>query len=173
MPPALADLVPAGRFPDILNALYGWASARPDRLPGARDPGATALEQVAANLTGLRVDYYALVDFRGFVEMVDALGGVTVDVPRPVAFPRIAAAVRRNVRTDIPRRVLPDLIDLLAGVDRGRVVSLGFTSPAYTAGVSGPGYPVPDLPAIRAATRVAVSGGGVRGAASPGGELCG
>ena len=57
--------------------------ADPDRFPG-RDPGATALKQVAANLTGLRVDYYALVDFRGFVEMVDALGGVTIDVPRPV-----------------------------------------------------------------------------------------
>ena len=35
-------------------------------------------------MTGLRVDYYALVDFRGFVEMVDALGGVTVTVTRPV-----------------------------------------------------------------------------------------
>ena len=54
-----------------------------DRFPG-RDPGATALKQVAANLTGLRVNYYALVDFRGFVEMVDALGGVTVTCPRPV-----------------------------------------------------------------------------------------
>ena len=176
VPPAAAGLVPDGRFPDILNALYGWAHGHPELFPG-RDPGATALKQVAANLTGLRVDYYALVDFRGFVEMVDALGGVTVDVPRPVldrvsppeegqdwiridlqpgrqkltalqafayvrarsqssdyerirrqrcvmvalaqqtdpakvlrSFPRLAGAARRNVSTDIPRRVLPDLV---------------------------------------------------------------
>jgi LCP family protein required for cell wall assembly len=239
LPPRAAGLVPGGRFPGILNALYGWATAHADRFPGGRDPGATALKQVAANLTGLRIDYYALVDFRGFVEMVDALGGVTVDIPRPVldrvsppeegedwiridlpagrrhldareafayvrarsqssdyerirrqrcvlaamaqqadagrlltAFPRIARAARRNVRTDIPRRVLPDLVRLVAGVDRRRVVSLGFTPPAYTSGFVGPGYPVPDIPAIRAATRTAISGAGARGARSLGGEVC-
>jgi len=239
LPPRAAGLVPGGRFPGILNALYGWATAHPDLFPG-RDPGATALKQVAANLTGLRVDYYALVDFRGFVEMVDALGGVTVTVTRPVldrvsppeeggdwiridlpagrrrldaheafayvrarsqssdherirrqrcvvaalaqqadagrllrAFPRIAGAARRNVRTDIPRRVLPDLIRHVAGVDRRRVVSLGFTPPAYTAGFVGPGYPVPDVPAIRAATFTAISGAAARGARNLGGEVCG
>jgi LCP family protein required for cell wall assembly len=238
LPPAAAGLVPGGEFPDILNALYGWAQAHPDRFPG-RDPGATALKQVAANLTGLRVDYYALVDFRGFVEMVDALGGVTVNVPRPVldrvsppedgqdwiridlqpgrhrlsaleafayvrarsqssdyerirrqrcvmvalaqqadparvlrSFPRLARAARENVSTDIPRRVLPRLVELVAGIDRERVVSLGFVPPAYSAGWVGAGYPVPDIPAIRAATRKAISPGGVRGAGTLGGEVC-
>lgn len=33
---------------------------------------------------GLRTPYYVLVDFRGFEELVDALGGVVVDVPRPL-----------------------------------------------------------------------------------------
>jgi polyisoprenyl-teichoic acid--peptidoglycan teichoic acid transferase len=239
LPPRAAGLEPGGRFPDILNALYGWATLHADRFPG-RDPGATALKQVAANLTGLRVDYYALVDFRGFVEMVDALGGVTVTVTRPVldrvsppeegddwiridlpagrqhldadqafayvrarsqssdyerirrqrcvlaglaqqadagrllrAFPRIAGAARRNVSTDIPRRVLPDLIRLVSGVDRHRVLSLGFTPPDYTTGFVGPGYPVPDIPAIRAATRTAISGAAARGARNLGGEVCG
>ncbi len=238
LPPAAAGLVPDGRFPDILNALYGWARRYPDRFPG-RDPGATALKQVAANLTGLRVDYYALVDFRGFVEMVDALGGVTIDVPRPVldrvsppedgqewiridlqpgrqtltaleafayvrarsyssdyerirrqrcvmvalarqadparvlrAFPRLARAARQNVSTDIPRRVLPELVRLVAGIDRRKVVSLGFVPPAYSAGWVDGGYPVPDIPAIRAATRKAIGPGGVRGAATLGGEVC-
>jgi LCP family protein required for cell wall assembly len=238
LPPSAAGLAPDGRFPDILNALYGWAQAHPDRFPG-RDPGATALKQVAANLTGLRVDYYALVDFRGFVEMVDALGGVTVDVPRPVldrvsppedgqdwiridlaagrqkltaleafayvrarsqssdyerirrqrcvmaalarqadagrllsAFPRLARAARRNVSTDIPRRVLPELVRLVAGVDQRKVLSLGFVPPTYSAGYVGAGYPTPDIPAIRAATRKAISPGGVRGAGTLGGEVC-
>jgi len=89
------------------------------------------------------------------------------------AFPRIAGAARRNVLTDIPRRVLPDLIRHVAGVDRRRVVSLGFTPPAYTAGFVGPGYPVPDVPAIRAATFTAISGAAARGARNLGGEVCG
>jgi len=240
VPPAMADLVPGGRLPDILSALYGWASARPEAFPGSRDPGAAALKAAAANLTGLRIDYYALVDFRGFVDMVDALGGVTVDVPRPVLdrvsppregedwiridlrpgrrhldaredfayvrarsqssdydrirrqrcvltalahqadpvrllvrFPQLAAAARDNVRTDIPRRVLPDLIRLVSGVAPRDVVSLGFTPPAYTAGWSGPGYPVPDIPAIRAAVRrLLAEPSAVRSAEDLGGEVC-
>ena len=47
------------------------------------------------------------------------------------SFPRLAGAARRNVSTDIPRRVLPDLVELVAGIDRRKVVSLGFVPPAY------------------------------------------
>ncbi len=71
-------------FPDILNALWGYAEARPDLFPGAKRPGPTALKATIGNLLGLRIDYYAAVDLRGFVEMVDALGGVTVNVQKRV-----------------------------------------------------------------------------------------
>jgi LCP family protein required for cell wall assembly len=33
---------------------------------------------------GLRVDYYARVDFHGFEQIVDTLGGIVVDVDRPI-----------------------------------------------------------------------------------------
>ena len=36
-------------------------------------------------MTGLPVDYYVLVDFTGFKSLVDAMGGVTVNVNVPVA----------------------------------------------------------------------------------------
>jgi hypothetical protein len=88
-------------------------------------------------------------------------------------FPRLAGAAKDNVRTDIPRRVLPDLIRLVAGVKARDVVSLGFTPPAYTAGWSGPGYPVPDIPAMRAAARRAIaSPATARTAGRLGGEVC-
>ena len=66
-------LGPDGKpFDDPLNALYG---AR-----GGGGDGATALKQATSQLLGLRVDYYALVNLLGFADLVDALGGVEIDV---------------------------------------------------------------------------------------------
>lgn len=41
-------------------------------------------KKTVANLLGVRVNYYLRVNFRGFVQIVDALGGVTLDVERPL-----------------------------------------------------------------------------------------
>jgi LCP family protein required for cell wall assembly len=68
------------RYPHALNSLYDWALARPELFPGGADPGATALKQAVSKLLGLRLDYYAMVDLDGFVDLVDALGGVTIHV---------------------------------------------------------------------------------------------
>ena len=68
------------RFPDLLNALYQFGNSHPDLFPGGRDPGATALKQTISRLLGLRIQYYAMVDLNGFVQMVDALGGVRIRV---------------------------------------------------------------------------------------------
>jgi polyisoprenyl-teichoic acid--peptidoglycan teichoic acid transferase len=73
-----------GRFPDLLNALYRFAHLRPELFPGGRDPGATALKQTVSNLLGIPVHYYVLVDLRGFVEVVDALGGLRMTAPDSV-----------------------------------------------------------------------------------------
>ncbi|MEZ5102272.1 MAG: LCP family protein [Thermoleophilia bacterium] len=67
-----------GRYPDILNALYQWANAHASYFPGGRDPGATALKSTLGSMLGLPIRYYALVDLAGFVELVDAVGGVDI-----------------------------------------------------------------------------------------------
>ena len=69
-----------GYFPDLINALYGFGQAHPELFPGGRDPGATALKQTISNLLGIPINYYVLVDLRGFVEVVDAFGGVRLTV---------------------------------------------------------------------------------------------
>jgi LCP family protein required for cell wall assembly len=68
------------RFPESLNALYGFARTRPELFPGGHDPGATALKQTISRLLGVRVDYHALVNLSGFEDLVDALGGVRIEV---------------------------------------------------------------------------------------------
>ncbi len=37
--------------------------------------------QVVSELTDLPIDHYVLIDFAGFQDLVDAIGGVTIDVP--------------------------------------------------------------------------------------------
>jgi LCP family protein required for cell wall assembly len=36
------------------------------------------------NFTGLTINHVAVVDFRNFEQLIDALGGVTIDVPEPI-----------------------------------------------------------------------------------------
>jgi polyisoprenyl-teichoic acid--peptidoglycan teichoic acid transferase len=70
-------------FPRLLNELYAFAQdERPDLFPHSRHPGIAALAGAAEELLGLPIDHYALVDLLGFVDVVDALGGVEVDNAR-------------------------------------------------------------------------------------------
>jgi LCP family protein required for cell wall assembly len=84
---------PAGRmrdqFPDgfdnIANAVYGYGTLHPTWFGHVKDPGATATEQAVAAATGLEIDDWAMVDLRGVVGVVSALGGVTMDIPESLA----------------------------------------------------------------------------------------
>ncbi len=88
----LHDLYPegfAGEGDDgnwMLNAVYRQVPAlHPGVLGKSDNEGADALKQAIAGSIGLPVDYYLLVNFEGFREIVDAMGGVTVNVNQPVA----------------------------------------------------------------------------------------
>jgi LCP family protein required for cell wall assembly len=222
--PPRAALGAGARFPGILNALHGFAVAHPDLFPGGKDPGATALKQTLGQLTGLPIDYYVMVDFRGFHGLVDALGGVTLDIPHAVldrvspfekggewiridlkpgrqhlsadeafayvrarsttsdwarikrqrcviaaladatgpstvlrSFRSLTKTFRENFTTDIPAKHLPKLARLATSIDMSRVVSIGFTPPEFTSGVTKQGKDMPDVPAIRKAVRDALA----------------
>jgi polyisoprenyl-teichoic acid--peptidoglycan teichoic acid transferase len=72
-------------FPRLLNELYAFAEdERPDLFPHSRRPGIAAVAGAAEELLGLPIDHYALVDLLGFVDLVDALGGVTVNNLKPL-----------------------------------------------------------------------------------------
>lgn len=52
-----------------INAAYAWG-------------GVPLMVQAVEKFTGVRVDHVAMVDFAGFKEIVDALGGVEIDVEK-------------------------------------------------------------------------------------------
>ena len=68
----------------LLNAVYAEGVRHASLYPGAKDPGMAALKEVVQETLGLRINYHAMVDIRGFESLVDALGGITLDIARPV-----------------------------------------------------------------------------------------
>jgi LCP family protein required for cell wall assembly len=87
LPSDVAGNFPHGRFPDLLNALYRYATEHPRIFHQGPDRGAVAVSETVQKLTALKIDYYALVDLQGFVDVVNALGGVNVQVTEHVTGP--------------------------------------------------------------------------------------
>ena len=69
-----------------LGHVYGWGAKNADRFPGL-NPGAAAVRDAIGNITGLEIDNYVLVDLTGFADVVDAFGGVTLEVTEPIDGP--------------------------------------------------------------------------------------
>jgi LCP family protein required for cell wall assembly len=65
-----------------LYALYGRIPAEfPDYFKDIADPGAEAVKLAVGEALGLDIDYYVMVNLRGFQAVVTALGGIDIDVP--------------------------------------------------------------------------------------------
>jgi LCP family protein required for cell wall assembly len=91
MPPGpLRELYPQG-FPGLLNSVYTWGASRSeivvDALGATDEPGASLVTASVSELTGLRIDAFVLVDMQGFIEVVDAFGGVDIYAPRDLPAP--------------------------------------------------------------------------------------
>jgi LCP family protein required for cell wall assembly len=68
-----------------LNAVYTEAELRHDDLYSnaastGSTPGIEATKEAAEGITGLTIQYYALIDMQGFADLIDALGGVEITV---------------------------------------------------------------------------------------------
>jgi LCP family protein required for cell wall assembly len=83
---AARDAVACGCFKDLLNALYVEATVRhPDRWPGTgATAGIGAVRSVVSEITGRPVDAVVVADLWGMIKVVDAMGGIDIDVPSSV-----------------------------------------------------------------------------------------
>ena len=67
----------------LLNGLYTWGTEHRKLFPaGTKDAGLLATREAIEALTGLDIQYYVLVDLKGFKSMVDAVGGLDIAVQR-------------------------------------------------------------------------------------------
>jgi LCP family protein required for cell wall assembly len=68
----------------MLNAVYTYASGHRDLYPGVQNPGAQATKEAVEGATGLTINYWVLIDLKGFQSLVDSVGGINMDVYRRV-----------------------------------------------------------------------------------------
>ncbi|GAA3735319.1 hypothetical protein GCM10022239_09210 [Leifsonia bigeumensis] len=83
-----------GPFPDgydcgddcLISYLYTYGEEHPELYPDAEEqgsnPGIEAMRDAVEGVLGLTLQYYVLIDMQGFSDLIDALGGITLDVPQ-------------------------------------------------------------------------------------------
>ena len=81
---AAAKALGTKTYLNLISSLYSDALEHPELAPEGQDPGAVVLRDTVSMLLGIPIDYYAVVDMGGFVKVVDALGGVTLNVKERV-----------------------------------------------------------------------------------------
>ena len=93
-----------GPFPDgydcgdecLVNYLYTYGEEHPELYPDAvangSNAGIEATRDAVSGITGLSLQYYVLIDMQGFADLVDSLGGVTIEVPQRTAIGAITAS---------------------------------------------------------------------------------
>lgn len=70
-----------GYGPDRINSAYQKGETNKAKVPGGGP--LLAMATVQDNF-GVNIQYYAQVNFRGFEQIVDTVGGVNIDVPKPL-----------------------------------------------------------------------------------------
>lgn len=75
------------QFPDgfqcdgcMLNGVHTWAMDNPELFGRSKNPGVEATISAVEGITGMSINYWAMVNLKGFRDLVDAVGGVTLNV---------------------------------------------------------------------------------------------
>lgn len=98
------------QFPDgfdcdgcYLNGLSTWAADNPELFTTYDDPGVEATVEGVEGVTGLKINYYAMVNLRGFRNLVDAVGGVRLNVRDRIPIGGIGAPVTGYIEPGFQR----------------------------------------------------------------------
>jgi LCP family protein required for cell wall assembly len=80
----------------LIDYLYTYADEHRSLYPDAAKSGSSAaieaMKDAAEGVTGLKIQYFGLIDMQGFADLINALGGVTIDVPQRTPWGGITAA---------------------------------------------------------------------------------
>jgi LCP family protein required for cell wall assembly len=106
IPPGPARSVFGSAYAGKINSLWLNARFRSDAFPGTdKTRGFNALKSVLGELYGLDIQYYVMVNFEGFRDIVDTIGGVTINVQNPVLDDHYPGKNGASLRVYIPAGV--------------------------------------------------------------------
>lgn len=71
-------------YPELINELWIAGERWPEAFPGPGTPSENAVKGGISAFLGIPIHYYALVNLDGFVDIIDALGGVEIYVPERI-----------------------------------------------------------------------------------------
>ena len=68
----------------LISYLYTYGQEHPDLYPASiaagSSPGIEAMRDAVSGALGMTLQYYVLIDMQGFSDLIDSLGGITIDV---------------------------------------------------------------------------------------------
>jgi LCP family protein required for cell wall assembly len=103
LPPGPARSAFGPVYPQKINSFFTQVRGRADLFPGTNQTrGYNGLKALLGTLYGLDIKYYVEVNFEGFKKVIDALGGVTVNVQIPVVDDNYPGEDGRPRRVYIP-----------------------------------------------------------------------
>ncbi len=103
VPPGPAQRVWGRSYGSKINSFFVQNRRRSDIWAGnERTRGYNALKSVMGELYDLKIRYFVEVNFNGFKKVIDALGGVTINVQVPVSDDQFPGTTGRPQRVYIP-----------------------------------------------------------------------
>jgi polyisoprenyl-teichoic acid--peptidoglycan teichoic acid transferase len=97
----MREQFPDGFTADYLNGVSTWAEDNPELFGHTKTPGMDATISAIEGITGLRINYWAMVNLEGFKDLVDAVGGVTLNVRSPIPVGGLGSDVTGYIRPGI------------------------------------------------------------------------
>jgi LCP family protein required for cell wall assembly len=86
-----------------LNSLSTWANDHRGLFTGFEDAGVEATMEGVEGITGLKMNYYAMVNLGGFRSMVQAVGGLTLNVRDRIPIGGVGGPVTGHIEPGVQR----------------------------------------------------------------------
>jgi LCP family protein required for cell wall assembly len=98
----MAEQFPDG-YDDELNSLATFARDNPTLFKGSPNPGVEATIQGVEGITGLTINYHAMVNLQGFRSLVQAVGGLELNVRDRIPIGGVGGPVTGYIEPGVQR----------------------------------------------------------------------
>ena len=89
-------------YPDCeLNGIPTWVGDHTSLFKGVENPAIAGTISAIEGITGLKINYWAMVNLAGFRGLVDAVGGVTLNVRQPIPVGGLGADVTGYIKPGV------------------------------------------------------------------------